>query len=35
MWERQFFSIVTFKFFFDIPLIINLYISLTELKNIH
>ena len=34
-WERQFFSIVTFKKIFDIPLLIDLFIPLTELNNIH
>ena len=34
-WNRQFFSIVTFKWIFDIPLLINLFISSIELKNIH
>ena len=34
LWERQFFSIVTFKQIFDIPFLINLFISLIELKNI-
>ena len=33
--ERQFFSIVTCKWIFDIPLLINLFISLIKLKNIH
>ena len=34
-WERHFFSIVTFKKMFDIPLLINLFIPLIKLKNIH
>ena len=34
-WERQFFWIVTFELLFDIPLLINLFIPLIELKNIH
>ena len=34
-WERQFFSIVTFKWKFDITLLFNLFVSLIKLKNIH
>ena len=34
-WERQFFSIVTFKKIFDTRLLINLFISLIEPNNIH
>ena len=34
-WERQFFSIVTFKQICYISLLINLFIILIELKNIH
>ena len=35
IWESLFFSIVTFQEMFDIPLLINLFITLMELKNIH
>ena len=31
-WESQFFSIITSKWVFDIPLLINLFISWIELK---
>ena len=34
-WEHQCFSMVTFKYIFDIPLLINLFIPLIELQNTH
>ena len=34
-WECQLFSIVTFKWMFDISLLINQFTSLIELNNIH
>ena len=34
-WERQFFSLVTFKWKLDIPLLINLFIPLIERRKIH
>ena len=34
-WKRQFFSIVTFKKMFDIPVLVSLFISLIELKSIY
>ena len=34
-WEYQLFSIVTFKWMFDISLLINQFTSLIEINNIH